>query len=55
MVQKGKIFEITKGKVRISHGNNVTPLLASDIEFEVGDIVAFVIFKDGTGIVLGKV
>ena len=57
MVQKGTVVAVQPGGVRIlplGKENAVTPLIKTGLELSVGDVVAFVLFDDGTGIVIQR-
>ena len=57
MVQKGTVVNVLPGGVRIQpdgSGNAVTPVIKTSIDLAVNDVVVFVLFDDGTGIVIQK-
>lgn len=57
-VRKGSVYEVEEGLVRIKPYDareTGTPLISTgSITLEVGDEVAFCLFSDGTGLVIGK-
>jgi len=56
MVQKGTVVGILPGGVRVKPmgSNAVTPIIKTDLSLSIHDVVAFVLFDDGTGIILQK-
>jgi len=56
MVQKGTIVSVLPGGVRVKPSGNdaVTPIIKTEMTLAINDIVAFVLFEDGTGIILQK-
>jgi hypothetical protein len=55
-VKKGVVTQVTDGGavIRPSGGQTLTPALKPAEGLSVGDSVAFVLFEDGAGIILGK-
>lgn len=55
-IKKGKVYEINGNKVRaqdLDNKKSVSPLLdVGEFEVSTGNLIAYVVFKDGTGIVL---
>ncbi len=56
MVEKGRVTDIQGNTARISSGDAVTPFISAGkfLRLQLGDMVAYVLFADNTGLVLGR-
>lgn len=57
-IKKGRVFKTTDSGVRIASllsDQEVSPLVKTNLEIEINDIVVYIIFSDNSGAILAKI